>query len=194
MATPEAILTQLTNDLSQLKQMTDQQVTTLGVSYAELKQSLGGEIDVVKTMSKALNDKVDAIKVAADANDACVKTTVEEKVNNLATQLGELALNQATLNGLLTQQDQNLCILKGQHDDLAKTVGLLQSQGINTSAFTGGGGSGYTKNIMEFKGISNLEKLSNDPKDFNVWCLRLKINLKLVNPVYVTILELLERE
>ena len=45
---------------------------------------------------------------------------------------------------------------------------------------------------MEFKGISNLEKLSNDPTDFNVWCLRLKNNLKLVNPVYVSMLELIE--
>ena len=57
MATPEAVLTQLASDLTQLKQVTDQQVTALGTSYAELKQQLGGEIDVVKTMSKALNDK-----------------------------------------------------------------------------------------------------------------------------------------
>ena len=160
MANPEAVLTQLASDLTQLKQVTDQQVTSLGASYAELKQQLGGEIDVVKTMSKALNDKVDAIKVAADANDAYVKTTVEEKVNNLATQLGELAVNQATLNGLITQQDQNLVILKGQQDDFAKTFGLLQSQGINASAANGGGGSGYAKNIMEFRGIANLEKLT----------------------------------
>ena len=90
--TAEAIITQVQNDLIQLKQVTDQQVTSLGSSYAELKQSLGGEIDVVKTMSKALNDKVDAIKAAADVNDAYVKTTVEDKVNNLATQLEELAL------------------------------------------------------------------------------------------------------
>ena len=40
---------------------------------------------------------------------------------------------------------------------------------------------------MEFRGIANLEKLSNDPKDFSVWCLRLKNNLKLVNPVYVSL-------
>ena len=46
---------------------------------------------------------------------------------------------------------------------------------------------------MEFKGISNLEKLSSDPKDFNVWCLRLKNNLKLVNPLYISLLELIER-
>ena len=46
---------------------------------------------------------------------------------------------------------------------------------------------------MEFKGISNLEKMSNDPKDFNVWCLRLKNNLTLVNPLYVSLLEVIVR-
>ena len=73
--TAEAVLTQLTSDLAQLKQVTDQQVSALGVSFAELKQSSGAEVDAVKTMIKALNDKVDAIKAAADANDHYLKTT-----------------------------------------------------------------------------------------------------------------------
>ena len=73
MANPEVILTQLTSDLAQLKQVTDQQVNALGTSFAELKQSSGAEIDVVKTMVKSLNDKVDAIKSAADAKTITLK-------------------------------------------------------------------------------------------------------------------------
>ena len=43
--TAEAVLTQLTSDLAQLKQVTDQQVSALGVGFAELKQSAGAEVD-----------------------------------------------------------------------------------------------------------------------------------------------------
>ena len=67
--------------------------------------------------------------------------------------------------------------LNGEVDGLFKTVGDIQSQGINTPVPSGSGGSAYGKNIMEFRGIANLDKLSNDPKDFNVWCFRLKNNL-----------------
>ena len=45
---------------------------------------------------------------------------------------------------------------------------------------------------MEFKAISNLDKLTNEGGNYNIWLLRLKNALKLVDDNYVEVIELVE--
>ena len=49
------------------------------------------------------------------------------------------------------------------------------------------------KNIMEFKAITNLDELTGDASKYNIWVLRLKSALKLVNQNYGSLLGFIEQ-
>jgi len=96
--------------------------------------------------------------------------------------------------------EEQLQTTNGQVSEILVRMKDLQAQaayGASTGSpqggqFTGNGATGG-KNIMEYRSISMMEKLTGDAKEFNIWSLRLKNTFKQINPLYATLLELIER-
>ena len=93
-----------------------------------------------------------------------------------------------------SKYEEQLMKLTGQMSEM-----LVRMKGIQTQTVYGNTGSSQTngsvtnKNIMEYRRIPAMEKLSDDAKSFSVWSLHLKNTLKQINPIYTTLLELIER-
>ena len=149
---------------------------------------------------------MDAIKVQADMNDSYVKTQVDAKAAEimekitLLSQAGHTTWNEVeSVKQKLNQHEEQLSNIHGQMSEILVRMKDLLAQAVygNTgpshNQFSANGNGVTVKNIMEYRSISMMDKLSNDTKEFNIWMLRLKNTLKHINPIYAALLELIER-
>ena len=179
----------------------------ISIVQAEFNEKLmkqGNALGDTLEMVKQLNGKVDAIKANSDMNDDYVKTQVDAKaveINEkitLLSQAGHTTWNEIeTMKQKLGNHDEQLQNINGQIAEILVRMKDLQAQAVygNTgpsqNQFSANGTT--VKNIMEYRSISMMDKLTNDTKEFNIWTLRLKNTLKQINPIYATLLELIER-
>lgn len=197
--------------------LTDEKVITeftnlrnaISVVQAEFNEKLmkqGNALGDTLEMVKSFNSKVDAIKVQADMNDSYVKTQVDAKAAEIMekitvlSQAGHTTWNEIeTMKQKLGNHDEQLQNIHNQMAEVLVRMKDLQAQTIYGSSgpsqnpFSAQGNGTTAKNIMEYRSISTMDKLTNDAKDFNIWTLRLKNTLKQINPIYATLLELIER-
>jgi len=179
----------------------------ISVIQAEFNEKLmkqGNALGSNLEMVKQLNGKVDAIKVQADMNDSYVKTQVDAKAAEIMekitvlSQAGHTTWNEIeVVKQKLGNHDEQLQNIHNQMAEVSVRMKDLQAQtvygntGPTQNQFSANGPT--VKNIMEYRSISMMDKLTNDTKEFNIWALRLKNTLKQINPIYGTLMELIER-
>jgi hypothetical protein len=170
----------------------NQKLTKQGEAVGALFSSL----QELKHDFAALNGKVDIIKVATDSNDDLVKQRIDAKVVELqaANDVMRVEFTQAHqfTHAAVGQLQTDLLAAFNRLDDMGKQFMNVQSH------LTSGAGSGYAsgfiqKNISEYRAITNIEKLGDSAQDFSIWSLRLKNNLKQINPAYLLLMELIEK-
>ena len=181
-------------------------LSTIQGEYTSKLLKQGEALGEAMTMVKQLNAKVDAIKIQADLNDDYVKSQVDAKTIDIMDKITKLSQAGHTTWSELeaikqrsNQYEEQLHLTNGQVSEILIRMKDLQAQtayGASTGSPQGGqfnsNGAGG-KNIMEYRSVSMMEKLTGEAKEFNIWSLRLKNTLKQINPIYATLLELIER-
>ena len=89
-----------------------------------------------------------------------------------------------------SKYEEELMKIAGQMSEIVVRMKDIQTQtayGNTGPSRTNGFTSMGNKNIMEYRSILTMEKLTEDAKGFSIWTLRLKSTLKQVRPVHSTL-------
>jgi len=168
-------------------------------SERKIKELIGDTVnkafDALRNELKAdvlqLNTKFDTVKAAQDLNDGQVKGVVSDQSDFVNNEF-------AGVKNTFTQVEANVLNISAMMQQLTSEVNALKTVhltgvAINPPGLVTTAPEARIKNVMEYKVVQNLEKLTNDPADYFIWNLRFKNAMSQVNAKYKELLDSAEK-